>query len=228
MKGSNKVEISGTLREIIYQNEVNSYTIATLETDEEELTIVGYLPFIHPGDYLKLFGKFVTHQEYGEQFKIDSFQKMIPQTLDALEQYLANGIIKGIGPATAKKIVKTFGEDTIHIFKYEPEKLANIKGITKEKAVDMAHEFNENWELWQIVGYLEQFGIGPQNAKKVYELLGADAIKKIEENPYILIDIARGVDFKQIDKMAMDIGIDCNNEKRIESGIKYSLIRIRI
>lgn len=222
------MEIRGTLREIIYQNEVNSYTIATFETDEEELTIVGYLPFIHIGDCLKLFGKFVTHQEYGEQFKIDSFQKMMPQTLDALEQYLSNGIIKGIGPATAKKIVNTFGEDTIHVFKYEPEKLANIKGITKEKAEDMAREFNENWELWQIVGYLEQFGIGPQNAKKVYELLGADAIKKIEENPYVLIDIARGVDFKQIDKMAMDIGIDYNNEKRIESGIKYSLIRIRI
>lgn len=222
------MEIQGRLNDIIYQNEVNSYTIGTFETNEEEITIVGYLPFIHSGDCLKLFGKFVTHQEYGEQFKIDSFQKMMPQTLDALEQYLSNGIIKGIGPATAKKIVNTFGEDTIHVFKYEPEKLANIKGITKEKAVDMAHEFNENWELWQIVGYLEQFGIGPQNAKKVYELLGVDAIKKIEENPYILIDIARGVDFKQIDKMAIDIGIDYNNEKRIESGIKYSLICIRI
>lgn len=220
------MEIQGRLNDIIYQNEVNSYTVATFETDDEELTIVGYLPFIHPGDSLKLIGKYVTHQEYGQQFKIDSFEKTMPQTLEALEQYLSNGTIKGIGPSTAKKIVDTFGEDTIHIFKYEPERLANIKGITKEKALQMSQDFNENWELWQIVGYLERFGIGPQNAKKVYELLGTNAIREIEQNPYILVDIARGVDFKQIDKMAMDIGISYDNEKRIQSGIKYSLIRI--
>lgn len=151
---------------------------------------------------------------------------MMPQNLDSLKSYLANGTIKGIGPSTARKIVDTFGEDTIHIFKYEPEKLANIKGITKQKAIEMAESFNENWELWQIVGFLERFGIGPANAKKVYKLLGTNAIEKIEENPYILIDIARGVDFKQIDKMALDIGISIDNTKRIKSGIKYSLLRV--
>lgn len=200
--------------------------MATFETDEEELTIVGYLPFINAGDTLKLIGKYVTHQDYGRQFKIDTFEKMMPQNLDSLKNYLANGTIKGIGPSTAKKIVDTFGEDTIYIFKYEPEKLANIKGITKPKALEMAESFNENWELWQIVGFLERFGIGPANAKKVYKLLGANAIEQIEENPYILIDIARGVDFKQIDKMALDIGIAQDNTKRIKSGIKYSLIRV--
>lgn len=220
------MEIQGVVQEVIYQNELNSYTIATFETDDEEITIVGYLPFIVQGDTLKLIGKFVTHQEYGEQFKIDTFEKMMPQTLASLEQYLSNGTIRGIGPSTAKKIVNTFGDETIYIFKYEPEKLANIKGITKEKAIQMAQDFNENWDVWQIVGYLERFGIGAANAKKVYKLLGADAIRKIEENPYILIDIARGVDFKQIDKMAIDIGIPRDDEKRIASGIKYSLIRV--
>ncbi|MCI9000017.1 MAG: hypothetical protein HFJ26_03620 [Clostridia bacterium] len=222
------MEIQGRLNDIIYQNEVNSYTIATFETNEEEITIVGYLPFIHSGDTLKLVGKYVTHKDYGEQFKIDTFEKLMPQTLEALEQYLANGTIRGIGPATAKKIVNTFGEETIHVFQYEPEKLTNIKGINKEKALAMAEDFNENWELWQIVGYLERFGIGPQNAKKIYESLGTNAIREIEDNPYILVDLARGVDFKQIDKMAMDIGIGYDNQKRIESGVKYSLIRIRI
>lgn len=222
------MEIQGRLNDIIYQNEVNSYTIATFETDEEEITVVGYLPFIHSGDTLKLIGKYVTHKDYGEQFKIDTFEKLMPQTLEALEQYLSNGNIRGIGPATAKKIVNTFGEETIHIFQYQPEKLASIKGINKEKALIMAEDFNENWELWQIVGYLERFGIGPQNAKKIYQSLGANATQEIEDNPYILVDLARGVDFKQIDKMAMDIGIGYDNEKRIESGIKYSLIRIRI
>lgn len=222
------MEIIGRLNDIIYQNEINSYTVATFEIDEEEITIVGYLPFIHSGDNLKLIGKFVTHQDYGEQFKFDSFEKMMPQTKESLEKYLSNGTIKGIGPATAKKIVDIFGDETVHIFKYEPEKLSNIKGITKKKALEMSDEFNKNWELWQIVGYLERFGIGPQNSKRVYEKLGENTIKKIEEDPYILVDIARGVDFRQIDKMAIDIGISFDNEKRIQSGIKYSLIRIRI
>lgn len=220
------MEIQGVVQDIIYQNELNSYTIAGFETDDEEITIVGYLPFIVQGDTLKLVGKFVTHQEYGEQFKIDTFEKMMPQTLASLEQYLSNGTIRGIGPSTAKKIVNTFGDETIYIFKYEPEKLANIKGISKEKAIQMSQDFNENWDVWQIVGYLDKFGIGASNAKKVYKLLGANAIDKIEENPYILIDIARGVDFKQIDKMAIDIGIPKDAEKRIASGIKYSLIRV--
>lgn len=171
-------------------------------------------------------GKFVTHQDYGRQFKIDTFEKMMPQNLESLKNYLANGTIKGIGPSTAKKIVDTFGEDTIYIFKYEPEKLASIKGITKPKALEMSQSFNENWELWQIVGFLERFGIEPANAKRVYKLLGANAIEQIEENPYILIDIARGVEFKQIDKMALDIGIAVDNAKRIKSGIKYSLLRV--
>lgn len=220
------MEIQGVVQDIIYQNELNSYTIASFETDDEEITIVGYLPFIVQGDTLKLVGKFVTHQDYGEQFKIDTFEKMMPQTLASLEQYLSNGTIRGIGPSTAKKIVNTFGDETIYVFKYEPEKLANIKGITKDKALQMSQDFNENWDVWQIVGYLERFGIGASNAKKVYKLLGANAIDKIEENPYILIDIARGVDFKQIDKMAIDIGIPKDAEKRIASGIKYSLIRV--
>ena len=220
------MEITGQLNEIIYQNEINGYTIATLETDKEEITVVGYLPFINIGDNLKLIGKYVTHQEYGEQFKIETFEKVMPQTLSALEKYLSNGIIKGIGPSTAKKIVNTFGEETISIFKFEPEKLATIRGITKEKALLMSEEFNQNWELWQIVGFLEKFGIAVSNAKKIYKLLGVDAVRKIEEEPYILVDIARGVDFKKIDKMALDIGIPLANENRIKSGIKYSLIRV--
>ena len=145
------MEIQGRLNDIIYQNEVNSYTIATFETDEEEITVVGYLPFIHSGDTLKLIGKYVTHKDYGEQFKIDTFEKLMPQTLEALEQYLSNGNIRGIGPATAKKIVNTFGEETIHIFQYEPEKLASIKGINKEKALIMAEDFNANCWLFRAI-----------------------------------------------------------------------------
>lgn len=130
-----KLELKGDLTEIIYQNELNSYTVAVFETEDEEITIVGYLPFIHIGDSLSLVGKFVTHQDYGRQFKIENFEKIMPTSLASLERYLGNGAIKGIGPATAKKIIDKFGEETIHVFKFEPEKLALIKGITKTKAI---------------------------------------------------------------------------------------------
>jgi len=219
------LEIKGEITDIIYQNDVNSYTIAVFETEEEETTIVGYLPFVKSGDTLRVEGKFVEHKDYGRQFKVETFEKLMPETLDALEKYLANGSVKGIGEATAKKIIKTFGEDTINVFKFEPEKLAQIKGISKNKAIEMSESFLENWEVWQIVGFLERFGIGAENAKKIYDLLGINAIEQIEVNPYILIDMARGVDFKQIDQMALKLGIDYDNQKRVESGIKYSLIK---
>lgn len=218
------MEIQGEVKEIIYQNEVNSYTVAEFETEEGDTTIVGYLPFINVGDTLKLIGKIVTHQDYGEQFKVDTFEKMMPKSLSSLERYLANGTIKGVGPATAKKIVDTFGEETLHVLKLEPHRLTQIKGITSEKATTISETFLENWELWQIVGYLEKFGIGVQNAKNVYKKLGANAIEEIEANPYVLIDVANNVDFKKIDKMAMEIGISYNYEKRIKSGIKYAIM----
>ena len=219
------MEITGEIKDIIYKSEINSYTIAEFETDDESTTVVGYLPFVNSGDTLKLIGKFVEHKEYGRQFRIDTFEKMMPQSLDSLERYLANGNIKGIGEALAARIVKKFGEETIHVFKYEPERLAEIRGISKNKAKEMSEDFIQNWEVWQIVGFLERFGIGAEHAKKVFDLYGTKAIEEIEANPYLLIDIARGVDFKQIDKMALGLGISYDNEKRVASGIKYGLIR---
>ena len=167
------MEITGQLINIIYQNDANSYTIAEFEPEnlKRELTIVGYLPFVEEGDTLKIVGKMVVHQDYGEQFKIDTFEKLIPKDNKSLEKYLASGTIKGIGPATAKKIVKKFGEDTINIFKFEPERLAEVKGITYDKAIEMAEEFNEKWDLWQIVGALEKFGVSATNSKKVFDAL---------------------------------------------------------
>ena len=157
------MELKGQLEEFIYQNEMNGYSIGILDTEEEKVTVVGYLPFINKGDTLKLFGKYVIHQEYGRQFKIDTFEKVLPETLEGLEKYLASGIVKGVGPSTAKKIVETFQDSTLAVLKQEPEKLSQIKGISHEKAISIAEEFNEKWELWQIVGFLERFGISTAN-----------------------------------------------------------------
>ena len=217
------MEIKGEIRDIIYRNEINSYMIASFETDEEETTIVGYLPFIEKGDSLKIVGNFIEHPEYGRQFKIETFEKLIPESLDSIERYLANGKLKGIGPATAKKMVETFGKEVIHILKYEPEKLVRIKGITQEKAIEISKSFNENWDIWQIVSYLEKFGVGPQSAESIYKKLGPNTIELIEVNPYLLVDVAPKVNFAQIDNMALKMGIDLENDQRIRSGIKYAL-----
>ena len=218
-------ELEGILNEVRYQNELNGYTVGTFETDDVQITVVGYLPFINKGDTLRIIGKYVEHKDYGEQFKIETFEKIMPKTLGALESYLSNGNVKGIGPATAKKIIEKFGDETISVLKFQPEKLAQIKGISQDKALTISESFIENWEIWQIVGFLERFGIGAENAPKVYKLLGINAIDEIESDPYILIDISRGVDFKQIDEMAIRLGIEKENKKRVMSGIKYSLIK---
>lgn len=219
------MELEGEIIEIIYKNELNSYCIAVMQTStDNEITIVGYLPFINVGDTIKVVGKMVEHQEYGEQFKVDTFEKQMPQTTEALERYLANGTIKGVGPATARKIIETFGDDTINVMKFEPSKLAQIRGISKDKAIEISDSFLENWEVWQIVGFLDKFGIGPQNAETIYKALGINAIEQIQSNPYILVDLVNRVNFNQIDKMALDIGIEYNNEKRIRSGVKHALL----
>lgn len=219
------MELKGQILEFIYKNDSNSYTIAEFEkSDGDYLTIVGYLPFIEEGDTLKIVGKMVTHQEYGEQFKIDTFEKLMPENSKALERYLSSGTIRGIGPATAKKIIEKFGEEAIHVFKFEPLRLAEIKGISKDRAYEMGEEFNEKWELWQIVGFLEKFGVSSNNSKKVYDALGKDAVEKIENNPYVLVDIVYGVDFNKIDKIALQLGIPKDNDDRIKSGIKFALL----
>lgn len=219
------MELKGQIEEFIYQNESNSYCIAVFQTEDDEvITVVGYLPFIAVGDTLKLEGKMVVHQEYGEQFKIETFEKLMPENAAALEKYLASGTIKGIGPATARKIINRFGEETLSVFKFEPVRLAEIKGITKDRAYEIGEEFNEKWEVWQIVSFLETFGIGANNSKKVYDALGVNAVEKIQENPYILVDIVYGVNFNAIDKIAMQIGIPMDSDYRIKSGIKYALL----
>lgn len=217
------MEIKGQIEDIIYSNESNSYTVCTIILEKEIITAVGYLPFINIGDIIVAQGNFVKHATYGEQFKIDTFEKTMPNTTQEIEKYLGSGIIKGIGPATSKKIVSRFGEDTIYVLQYEPSKLSQIKGITESKANEISNEFNNVWELWKIVMFLQQYGIGTTNANRVYKELGIGTIEKIKENPYILLKFLYGVDFKNIDRMALALGIEHESTHRISSGIKYAM-----
>ena len=217
------MEIKGQIEDIIYSNESNSYTVCTIILEKGIITAVGYLPFINIGDIIVAQGNFVKHATYGEQFKIDTFEKTMPNTTQEIEKYLGSGIIKGIGPATSKKIVSRFGEDTIYVLQYEPSKLSQIKGITESKANEISNEFNNVWEVWKIVMFLQQYGIGTTNANRVYKELGIGAIEKIKENPYILLKFLYGVDFKNIDRMALTLGIEHESTHRISSGIKYAM-----
>lgn len=217
------MELLGEIKEVIYKNELNSYMIAVIETEEEETTVVGYLPFINKGDNIKATGNFIEHPEYGRQFKIETFEKTMPESLEGLERYLSSGKLKGIGPATAQKMIKEFGKEVVHILRFEPEKLTCIKGITKEKAIEASESFNENWEIFRIVEYLQKYGIGPQSAETVYKKLGPNTIDLIEENPYLLIDLTPRADFRQIDQIALRTGLDQENNERMKSGIKYAI-----
>ena len=217
------MELKGQIEEIIFSNELNSYTVCSLSVDNASITAVGYLPFANIGDLIVAQGTFVNHNVYGKQFKIDTFEKTMPNSVEEIEKYLGSGIIKGVGPATARKIVDRFGEDTIYIMQYEPEKLVAIKGITSTKAREIGDEFKSVWELWQIVMFLQQYGIGTANANRIYKELGMNAINAIKENPYVLLKILYGVDFKHVDKMAISMGIERTSPERIASGIKYAL-----
>ncbi len=218
------MELEGEVETIIYENEMNSYTVARFITEGETITIVGFLPFVNIGDTIKITGEFVQHKDYGEQFKVETFKKEMPKTLDALERYLGGGSIKWVGPKTAEKIIKTFGEETIYILEKEPDKLATIKGITNEKALDISESFVSNKEIWKIVDFLEEIGIAPSYAKKVYELYGINAVEEIKNDPYRLIDVVRGISFKTIDEAALKIGVNQDDEQRIIYGIKYGLL----
>lgn len=217
------MELKGQIEEIIFSNESNSYTVCSMTVNGGEITAVGYLPFLNIGDLIVAQGDFVNHNLYGKQFKINTFEKTIPNTTAEIEKYLGSGIIKGVGPATSKKIVNKFGEDTIYTLQYEPEKLIGIKGITRARALEISESFNNVWELWQIVIFLQKYGIGTVNANRIYKEYGMNSINAIKDNPYALLNFLYGVDFKHIDKMALSMGFESTSSFRISSGITYAL-----
>ena len=217
------LEIKGQIDNIIYTNESNGYTVCELLTDTKLFTAVGYLPFVNTGDVIVANGEMTKHNDYGEQFKINTFEKVMPSSLMEIEKYLGSGIIKGVGPVTAKKIVTKFADESIYVLKCEPYKLAEIKGINIEKADQISEEFNKMWELWQLVSFLQKYDIGTVNANKVYEELGVNALNVIKDNPYILLDILYGVGFDKIDRIANELGIEYNSPYRVSSAIKHGL-----
>lgn len=213
----------GVVEEIIFTNDVNGYTVCELKCGKEVITAVGYMPFINVGETLKVSGKWVTHQDYGEQLKVELYEKLLPETTQAIEKYLSSGLIKGVGPATAKKIVKKFGEDTLNIIRHNPQRLSEIKGINLDKALAIGQAFSEQSGLRDVVMFFQEFGISPVYSAKIYKTFGKDTIEQIKANPYRLSDEMFGIGFKTVDRIAMSLGIDPSSKYRLESGVKYVL-----
>jgi len=217
------VTLEGIVEEIIFSNEENGYVVCDIKCAKDIITVVGYMPFISEGETIKVTGKWTSHPDYGEQLKAEYYEKVFPKEADAIEKYLASGVIKGIGPATAKKIVAKFGEETFDIIQYKPELLSEIKGISLEKAFKIGEAFIEQRELKSVVIFFQEYGISPALATKIYRVFGDRTIDEIKANPYRLTDEIFGIGFKTADKIAMKLGVDPSSKFRLFSGIKYTL-----
>ena len=218
-------EIKGYVEHIIYQNTDNGYTVLNLVSEGEEITCVGMLKNIGQGETIEAQGEYVSHPVYGQQFKISSFQVVVPEDKESMERYLASGAVKGIGAALAARIVKKFGNDTFRIIEEEPERLAEIKGISERKAREISAQMEEKKELREAMVYLTKFGITNTLAVKIYETYGVGLYTVMQENPYRLAEDIHGVGFKTADEIATRIGIHTDSDYRIRSGLLYTLLQ---
>ena len=217
--------IKGYVEHIVYRNEDNGYTVFNLNNDDGELTCVGKFHFIEEGELLELTGEYTMHKLYGTQLQVESSKVCAPEDLVSIERYLGSGAIKGIGTALAGKIVKKFKEDTFRIIEEEPERLAEIKGISERKAREIALQVEEKKEMREAMIYLQKYGISIALAAKIYQHYGQNVYRVIEENPYQIADHVPGVGFKTADEIASKVGIHTDSDFRIRSGIFYTLLQ---
>jgi len=214
-------EIQGFVDTIVYQNDENGYAIARIKDRDETITIVGYIPYLSEGQSLKLNGDWTAHPTFGRQFKVQSWEELLPDSVKGIERYLASGVIAGIGPVTAKKIVDKFGVDTLDILDKDISRLKEIEGIGNKKIEVISESFSKQHEIRNIMIFLQNYGISPNQCGKIYKRFGSDSIRVVRENPYILTEEVAGIGFKTADKIARSLGIEVNSAFRIESGIKY-------
>ena len=215
--------ITGYVDHIVYRNGENGYTVFSLENENGEVTCVGNFNYINEGELLELEGEYVNHNIYGTQLRVSSHRVKEPEDLVSIERYLGSGAVKGVGAALAARIVRRFKEDTFRIIEEEPERLAEIKGISERKARDIAIQVEEKKEMRKAMLFLQKYGISTTLGVKIYEYYGAKLYQVLEENPYQLADNIDGVGFKTADEIAARIGIHADSDFRIRSGLFYVL-----
>ena len=218
-------KVSGYVEHIIYQMPESGYTVFNLVAEGEEITCVGTCKGLTQGENLEAEGEYIDHPVYGHQFKITRFQVVAPKDSLAMERYLASGAIKGIGASLAARIVKKFGDDTFRVIEEEPERLAEVKGISERKAQEIAIQMEEKRDLRDALVYLQQYGISNTLAVKIYNTYGMGMYGVLKENPYKLAEDISGVGFKMADELAGKIGIHTDSDYRIRSGVFYTLLQ---
>lgn len=215
--------ISGIIEKITFRNEANAYTVALLKTKDEQIVVVGTLPFINEGDSVELEGEYTVHATYGEQFKVQSFTQKTPENSAAILRYLSSGAIKGVGPTTATRLVEKFGADTLDIIQNHPEDMANLKGISLNKAMQIHEEYKKQYGVRDIMLMLSKYNIAPDKCVAIYRKFGANAIEIIKANPYALCEEGIDFSFDLVEEIAADYQFDMNSELRVSAGIEYVL-----
>ena len=215
--------IEGYVEHIIFRNEDNGYTVLNLMSEGSEVTCVGIFEYVSEGELLELHGTYVEHATYGQQLKVDSYETKIPEDTIAMERYLGSGAIKGIGAAVAARIVRRFGEDAMRILDEEPERLAEVKGISEAKAREIAQQVAEKSEMRSAMMFLQQYGISVALGVKIYGKYGSRVYSVLRENPYRLAEDIQGIGFRIADEIAGRIGIHTDSDYRIKSGLFYVL-----
>lgn len=217
------MRIEGTIEDIVYRNEENGYTVAILDFNGTMVTIVGKMISANIGENLCVEGEFSNNKKYGYQFSFTNYEVVLPKTLAGIEKYLGSGLIKGVGPTTAKNIVKTFKEDTFAIIEMSPDKLANVRGISKNKAFEIAEKFRELRNIQNAIMFLQSYQITTNMALKIFDIYGNKTTEIVKQNPYRLVEDVDGIGFLTADKIAKNIGIPHDSEFRVRAGIVYAL-----
>lgn len=226
MEEQNKKEtFGGTVERVTYKNESTGYTVLNLSNGSEDIVAVGIMPYVSEGEYINCTGEYVFHPTYGEQLKVDYFERVIKEDCTSILKYLSSGAIKGIGPATARRIVEYFREETLAVIENEPEKLINIKGISYEKAMAFSEAYKKQFGVREIMLKLSAFNITPNEALRIFKRLGGDALEKIENNPYLLCFDGINFDFDRVEEIASVYSISKNAKERIFAGVKFVLVK---
>lgn len=217
------VELSGSVEDVIYKNADNGYTVINLGCDDGLIPVVGTLGDVNEGERLNLRGGWITSQKYGRQFKAAMCERSMPQTETEIAAYLGSGVIKGLGPAIAKRIVKAFGTEALDIIDNDCMKLTAINGISSDKALYISNEYHKITGVNEVIKFLGEYNFGPAHAISVWSAFEHDSIKQIKTNPYILCTSGIDIDFRSVDRMAADLGFDAENSDRVRAGIVYVL-----
>ncbi len=221
-----KEEVIGRISELVYTNESNYYAVLLFETEKEQFFAVGYIPSPRPGREYRLSGEWKNHPKYGEQFAFSSFEELVPSEAASICAYLSSGLIKGVGPATARAIVKKFGDETLKIIAESPQRLCEVSGIGKIKAEAISVSYKEQTEYADTIVALAGFDISANTAMKLYKQYGAGAVEIVKENPYRLVDEMYGIGFGTADKIAKNAGVAQDSPYRIKSGSVFALERL--